>query len=40
MGEMGQCSENSSGHHWSLGDQRQGLGDQKGAWELLRNPWS
>ena len=33
VGEMGPCSENSSGHHWHLGGQRQGLGGQQGAWE-------
>ena len=30
-------SENSLGHHWQLGDQRQGLGSQKGAREPLRS---
>lgn len=39
VGEMGQCRENSSGHQWGLGGQRQGLRDQQGAWELLRNKW-
>ena len=35
-GEMVPRSENSLSHHWQLGDQRQGLGGQKGAREPLR----
>lgn len=37
QGEMVPRSENSLGHHWQLGDQRQGLGGQKGAREPLRS---
>lgn len=36
MGQMGQCSEKSWGHHWGLGGQVQGLGGQQGAWEPRR----
>lgn len=36
QGEMVPRSENSLGHHWQLGDQRQGLGAKKG-WETLRS---
>lgn len=43
-GEMVPRSENSLSHHWQLGDQRQGLGGQKGAREGsevlgLGSPW-
>lgn len=40
VGGMDQCSDNSSGHQWGLDGQRQGLGNQQGAWEMLRNQWN